>query len=480
MSTINTNVTALVAARVYNQNSSRMNQVLQRLSTGLRINRGADDPAGLIASETLRAEKSAISAAIENAGRADNVMSVAEGALQEVSSLLIALEGLVDHTANESGMSDQEVAANQLQVDAILDSINRIATTTTYGGKKLLDGSMDYTTSGVSSANIGQVTVNSARLAENAYRTVTVNVTTSAQTAQLQHTEATGALTSNVSLSIGGNKGVDTFTFAAGTTLSAIANAVNQSTDLTGVAATVTTASGGAATISFNSVKYGSSQYVSVEAINGTSFEVTGGTTSTRDTGVDAVMTINGQTASTDGLKGSIRTASLDIDITLTEAYGGGRTNSPTTFYVTGGGMTFQISPDLSPSGMVALGLKSMATTSLGDSITGWLSSLASGGTNQLSSKNFSTAQEIVRLASTQVAQLRGRIGAMQQNTIASTINSLQVAYENMSAAESVIRDADFAKETSELTRAQILVQSSTQVLSLANAAPQNVLALLR
>ena len=97
-----------------------------------------------------------------------------------------------------------------------------------------------------------------------------------------------------------------------------------------------------------------------------------------------------------------------------------------------------------------------------------------------MDSKNFETAQRIVRSATRQVAELRGRLGAFSKNTLNSTINALQVALENTTAAESAIRDADFAAETSNLTRAQILVQSSTKTLAMANQAPQMVLQLLQ
>ncbi|MGB2987684.1 MAG: flagellin, partial [Phycisphaerae bacterium] len=109
----------------------------------------------------------------------------------------------------------------------------------------------------------------------------------------------------------------------------------------------------------------------------------------------------------------------------------------------------------------------------------GYLSTLGSGLTNDLSSKNFTTAQRVVRAAINQVASLRGRLGGFQKDTLVTTINSLQVARENITAAESAIRDADFAAETASLTRAQILVSASTAVLQLANAQPQNALALL-
>ncbi len=475
MSTINTNIPSLVAARVLTTNSASMNRTLQRLSTGLRINRGSDDPAGLIGSETLRGEKTAIAAAIDNAGRADNMLNVAEGGLQEVSSLLVSLENLVDRSASESGLSAEELAANQQQIDSILSTIDRIATTTTFAGTKLLDGSLDYTTSGVGTSAISDLTINSARLTGDGYRAVVINVTTSAQTGTLSyHLTSGSALNGSRSISISGSKGTETFTFASGSSLTSIKSMINAFTGATGVSASVS-----GAYLNLNSVKYGADEFVKVEALSGGDFIATEGTSET-DYGVDAEVTINGQTANTKGLQASVRSSGLDVDVTLTAAFAGALTNVPKTFYVTAGGAKFNITPDVSPSTQVAVGIRSIKTADLGDSVTGRLSSLGSGQTNQLTSGNYATAQEIVRLASEQVATLRGRLGATQQTTIASTISSLKVAYENVSAAEGAIRDTDFAQETSNLTRAQILVQAATSTLQLANQAPQNILALLR
>src|SRR5881394_3539639 len=127
MSRINTNVSSLIAQRVLRKNQNMLNTSLERLSTGLRINRGADNPAGLIASENLRSEKAGISQAIDNAERASNIIGTAEGGLSEVSSLLTEVQSLVSETANAGGLSSEEVSANQLQVDSILNTINRIA-----------------------------------------------------------------------------------------------------------------------------------------------------------------------------------------------------------------------------------------------------------------------------------------------------------------------------------------------------------------
>src|SRR4051794_25159259 len=149
MSRINTNVSSLIAQRVLRKNNDTLNTSLERLSTGLKINSGKDNPAGLIASENLRAEKTGITTAIDNAGRPSNTTGTAEGGLNEVSSLLNELQGLVGSTANAGGLSAEEKQANQPQVDSILGTINRIAASTSFQGKKLLNGSLDYTTSAV-------------------------------------------------------------------------------------------------------------------------------------------------------------------------------------------------------------------------------------------------------------------------------------------------------------------------------------------
>ena len=164
MSRINTNVTSLIAQRVLGTNNKALNKSLERLSTGLKINSGGDNPAGLIASENLRAEKAGIAQAIDNANRAGNIIGTAEGGLSEVSSLLTELQSLVSQTANSGGLSNEEVAANQLQVDSILSTINRIAQSTAFQGKKLLNGNYAYTTSGVTSTKFDNVQINAARV----------------------------------------------------------------------------------------------------------------------------------------------------------------------------------------------------------------------------------------------------------------------------------------------------------------------------
>ena len=466
MSRINTNVSALIAQRILRKNQNALNTSLERLSTGYKINRGADNPAGLIASENLRSEKAGLSQAIDNAERASNIIGTAEGGLSEVSSLLTEVQSLVSETANAGGLSSEEVAANQLQVDSILNTINRIAGSTAFQGVKLLNGSLDYTTSGVNSTQFDNVRVNAARLPDGQSVNVAVQVITSAQTGQINYTG--GTITGNtVTIEVGGNGGTESLSFASGTTISSIVTSINAVKEATGVSATVSGTAFKAVSTSF-----GSSQFVSIKTIAGTFAPST-----TKDFGRDAGVNINGSTAETDGLNISYRAGNLDIEFDLDSTFNKAGT---ATFSVTGGGATFALGAKVSESDKAAIGISSVSSSSLGNSTIGFLSSLSSGGANAMDSGNLASAQKVIDKAIKQVSQLRGRLGAFQKFTIGATINSLGVALENSAAAESAIRDTDFAEETSALTRSQILSQASTTVLAQANSSPSLALSLLQ
>lgn len=467
MSRINTNVTSLIAQRVLTQQNNSLNVSLERLSTGLQINTGADNPSGLIASENLRGEKMGIQTAISNAERASNIIGTAEGGLNEVSSLLTELQGLVSETANSGGLSSEEISANQLQVDSILNTINRIAGNTSFQGKKLLNGSFDYTTSGVDANNFANVKINAARLVDNTATNVVVAVTQSAQTANIGY--AGGALIAGnaVTIEISGNKGTEQISFAGGTSIAGMVTAINAMKASTGVSAVNSTGD-----LGLYSMEYGSSQYVSLTTISGAFTP-----TATKDYGRDAAVTVNGAAATADGLSVSYRSSDLDVELQIDTTF---NTTGNDNFYVTGGGASFALGSKVTEGSKASIGISSVTTGTLGDAVNGYLSSLASGGANSLTSGNFTTAQEIVSKAVTQVSQLRGRLGAFQKFTLSSTINSLNVALENASSAESAIRDTDFASETASLTRAQILSSAATTVLSQANAQPQSALKLLQ
>ena len=241
MSRINTNVASLIAQNNLQRSNKDLSVSLQRLSTGLAISRGADNPAGLIVSERLRTEIAGVTQAIDNAERASNVIATTEAALQEISALLNSVKGLTVQAANTGAFSEAEIEANQLQIDSAIESITRISNTTSFAGLKLLNGSLDYLISGVNDANIRDVSVLGANFGTNSTIPMTVEVLASAENASLFLSGNTagspGALLSSVTFEVQGPDGVEVFSFVSGTTLSAVVYAVNSVTDATGVSA---------------------------------------------------------------------------------------------------------------------------------------------------------------------------------------------------------------------------------------------------
>ena len=490
MSRINQNVPSILAQRVLGEQNMGLNKSLQRLSTGLRINRGADDPAGLIASENLRSEKAAINSAVTNAQRAEQVVNVAEGGLQEVSNMLVELQSLVSSTANEAGVSAEEKEANQLQIDSILQTIDRIANSTSFQGSKLLNGNFDYTTSGVDDSNLTDVTINSAKLADDgSARNVTVTTMAAAETGEafLSTNAALGnGGNGQITIEVTGSKGSQQFTFASGTTQADMVSSINSFGDQIGVQAAQAT---NAARIEFNSSEFGSNEFVRVKVLNANGGannlvfdESAAGAASNdvRDEGADATVLINGTQATTNGLTARVSSDGFDVSVTIdSDIAGMNQAGTTSAFSITDGGANFNLAPSVSMSSKVSLGIETVTTGNLGSGNAGFLSDLKSGGTSNVQNGDLGKAQEVIDAAIKQVSGLRGRLGAFQKNVVGSTISSLGVALENTSAAESQIRDTDFAAETAAMTRSQILSQAATQALSLANSQPQQVLSLL-
>ncbi len=497
MSRINTNVQSMIAQRVLGQNNVGLNQALERLSTGLRINRGKDDPAGLIASENLRGEQKALDQAINNAQRADQVMTIAEGGLQEISGMLTELQGLLTASASEAGLSKEEKEANQLQIDSILQTIDRISGATNFQGIKLLNGNFDFQV-GTVSTNVSDYRVNAAKFS-GATQDVDVLVTNSAQQAGVFMSFG-GNLDLNSAIStfvfeVVGSKGSRELSFSSGTSLSDMAAAINTFTDVTGVTAT---ASGTG--IKLESAEWGSDEFTTVKVrnaggaagggiyqLNSTNFnasQTSGATTfagagnGVTDNGQDLGATINGVQAITNGKTARVNSDFLDVSVTLGDTAAQTRANV-SAFTISGGGADFQLASKVDIGGKVSIGIQNIAARKLGDSVKGFLDSLGAGQANNVVDGDITDAQAVVSEAIKQVSSIRGRIGAFQKNVVGSTIRSLGVNVENTAAAQSVIRDSDFAAETAQLTRSQILVSAATNILSLSNQQPQSALQLL-
>ena len=139
------NVGAIAAQHNLTRTSGALGKSLERLSSGLKINRGADGPAGLVISEKHRAQIAGLKTAIDNTEKGVSVIQTAEGALNEINSLLVKVRGLALDSANTAVNDTDALAANQAEISNALDTINRIANNTQFGTKKLLDGSAGLT-----------------------------------------------------------------------------------------------------------------------------------------------------------------------------------------------------------------------------------------------------------------------------------------------------------------------------------------------
>ena len=511
MSRINTNVSSLIAQNVLGRNNKSLGTALERLSTGLRINRGKDDPAGLIASEALRSEKTGLNAAISNAERADQVVNIAEGGLNETSGLLTELQGLLTESANEAGLSVEEKEANQLQIDSILQTIDRVSNATDFQGSKLLNGTLDYQTSGVSAA-VTDFQIRGAKLGtNNPSNTVNSVITQSAQQAG-QFLSFGGALSfggggGELVFEVAGTQGNREFSFASGESVANVASAINSFSDVTGVSAAVSGTG-----VKLASTEFGSNEFVSVDVaadpgldaastgiftLSATNFDQadttsevefasSGADNGVRDEGQDIAGTINGQVGVGQGRQLSVSGDFLDVSFTLNTSTSQ-TLGSIEALTITGGGADFQLSSDVNINGKVALGIGDISSRKLGQTedpdsagTFRFLDDLGSGKAfNVVDGEGLETAQKIVESAIAEVSKTRGRLGAFQKNVVNSTQRNLSTGLENITAAESAIRDADFASETAALSRNQVLVQASTNVLSIANQQPQNALSLL-
>jgi flagellin len=288
----------------------------------------------------------------------------------------------------------------------------------------------------------------------------------------------TSSVVQTVNLEIQGNLGVTTLQFVSGTAASAMVEAINTISDATGVEASFVNTANTNSGLVLSSRFLGSRQFVSVQTLpGGGTFSLAdlNGDPSQRDSGRDAVATINGALTLGDGNNLTLKTSTLAMELELDASFGLGTTS----FAITGGGALFQVGPEVNTNLQVNIGVQSVAASRLGNSEIGFLSQIQAGGDFSLLKGEYQQAQLIVKEAIRQVAVLRGRLGAFEKNTLDTNINQLGITMENLMAAESMIRDADFAFETSQMARAQVLVSAGISVVGISNQTPQAVLSLL-
>jgi flagellin len=311
MTRINTNVGSLVAQTALARSHSQLQQALTRLSTGLRINTGADDPAGLIASQVLQSNINSTNQAITNSQQANELIATADSALGQVSGLLNSIRGLVSDAANTGALSSDQIAANQLQVDASLAAIDRISQSTSFQGRRLLDGSLDFLTTSAGTADLHATGTIGTQLDAKAAATVT---------------GSGGGVVTFTALNNGGAYNGYTIQYAAGATGSAATAAYDSSTKtltITGDPAAETAASVVAAVAANASA---AAAFSATVATAGNVFDGLG-TTASGITAGGAFDNVINLTAATGGTAYNNTTVAVALDATTgaeTAAYNAG------------------------------------------------------------------------------------------------------------------------------------------------------------
>jgi flagellin len=491
---INTNMSALNALRNVERASDGFGRSIEKLASGLRINRSADDPAGLIRSEDLRAQIAGLEQAIANSQDATNLVKTAEGALDEMHNLLRSMRQLAVASGNTGTNDLTALQANQNQIASAIDSINRISAQTQFGTKKLLDGTAGTTAVVTDFTRVGGLffggsvfgSVGGAASQDYAIGTgtITIDVTAAATRAQVtgnrDYTDATAIIQTSASVVI---NGVSFTTQAGTTTLQSFVDQINSQTSVTGVVAELVPNAGNF-NVRLRAAEYGANFSVTVNDAQAILYN---SATTASNTGVNAAATVSIQNI--DG--GTVTVlftggkASGDSGLRLTDAkgnvlllteFGNHTTNGDGAIGRTSAGqLEFQIGAN---AGQVArFSINNMRADKIG---TGVVAGKSLKDVDVTKTGGAEEALKIIDAAIQQVSKLRGDMGAFQKNILESNMRSLSVAKENLTATESAIRDTNFAEEISRFTKFQILQQAGMSVLGQANFAPQGVLQLIR
>ncbi len=481
---INSNIPSIRALRHVQQNDQSLSNSLERLSTGLKINRASDDPSGLVISEQLRAQIASLKQASENAQNATNLLNTTEAALNEVNSLLIQIREAGIFALNTGGASDEQISAEQDSVDQAIEAIDRIASTTRFASRHLLNGESGFNIRS-RAPEITDLTPVSVNFDQTSSQTsFDLLVTQNASQATMAGAGATsaGAVVAsggNITLRVTGELGTEDVTVPSGAVLSTFENSINILRGATGVFA-----SGG----QLFSDSFGSDSSIRVELVTGPGSWSGGGGLATTgsfvdDSGVDVDATLNGVSVRAKGNNLSVVSSSFTGKMQLEELSGTGTFS----FTIKNSGLLFQLSDQAEVTDQATIGLPSVYTNVLGRAVTttsgidrfGFMSSITAGGDNDMFN-DPGNAIRIIDVAINQISDMRAFLGAFSNDNIEPAIRELSVHIENLSASESTIRDLDFAAETAELAKSQVLYQAGLSVIAQANAIPQGVIQLLQ
>ena len=497
---INTNVASLTSQRALNSSQSALQTSLQRLSTGLRINSAKDDAAGLAISERMTSQIRGLNQASRNANDGISLAQTAEGGLSTMGDLLQRMRELAVQAANGTNSTDDR-ATLQAEVLQLTQEVNRVATTTQFNGQNVIDGTLTGSQFQVG-ANANQtisVSIASSKSTDIGNYTVTsqtgtglATATAATTTLDFTATSPNGFAAQQLTISgKGATAVIPNTTLVAGSSAKSIAAAVNGFTSTTGVTARATS------TATISGVTAGAVSFKLVGQ-NAATAPVTISATVSSASDLSAIaQAVNAQsgttniTATSDKAGNLVLTDNTGNDIKVGNLSGtgagltgatikGGDTATAVTFVATAtNGDTVIVGGkvDFDSANGFTVATDTGTTFLTGPSVGSNLSPISALDISTTNGANNALAT--VDAALTQINNSRASLGAVQ-NRFSSTITNLQSTSENLSAARSRIQDADFAAETANLTRNQILQQAGTAMLSQANQLPQNVLSLLR
>jgi len=482
---VNHNLSAVNAHRNVVNNSSAQTKTMEKLSSGLKINRGADGPAQLQISENLRAQGAGLRQAIDNSEMAVSMMQTAEGALEEVSRALVQARQLAVHAGNEGVNDPNMMLADQREINNILEQVNRVATSTQYGHNYLLDGSragngvttgdhLEFVEGGTEahSSNVGGYNIKINNAATRATHSGTTALTQGTIDAGEQITISEGGRTVN-------------FLTEKGKSVEQTLNDLETAIDEAGLNIDLMrpyppgTSSGAPQAITLRHREFGSEHTFHAASNTAGLISSVSNKNELVANGTDVSGEINGEQASGRGQiltgdPGADTVEGIKIRYTGETAPLGGNAGTVT---FSQNSLTFQIGAEANQFSEYSLG--SIKTNDLG---RGEVNSSNFDSLAQIKVLNSEQAQDAIRVidkAIQEVNSSRGEMGAFQKNNLESNLNYLRIAHENSVSSESVIRDADMAEEMATFTRNQILMEASTSMLAQANQNSMTVLKLI-
>lgn len=486
---INNNIAALRSVRHMEDSERKLSESLEKISSGFKINRGSDNPAGLVASEQIRGQIVGLNQAIANSELATTMVQTTEAALNEVNNLLIRTRQLALQASNEGSSDATTLEANQLEIEDALSTINSISKNTQFGKNKLLDGSGGVTGEALG----GGLTFISG----------TVDTRTSpveGYVVDLSQVATRSFLEGSTSLDEDNISGMQLTLFEGGKTVQVVGRLSDSPESFFGRLRRVAENSGLALDLRLNSNRtlsvrqqnYGSRFTFQGASSTAGVLSSNAGVLQAANPGTDVAGTINeeaavGQGQLLMGLPGNANTDGLVVRYAgpLEEVEAGGRTvlvRRPQTGIVgvvnmSNNSLNFQVGPN--PGQSVTVALPQVNASFLGRSVENDSNFRSLADINVVTTQGSKDAIRMIDAAITELTLNRGKLGAFQRNSLESNIATLRVTAENLMAAESTIRDTDLARELAEFTRHKLQFEAGAAAVAQANQIPSKVITLI-